>query len=156
MFSKAEHLYLTELKLVRQRPEESRHYIATVLNNLALNYSKSGQIQKALKAYEEVLEILEGDQATPPLSLSTALLNMGHCLLDNGHFARALPLLERCLVISRQNLPVEHLDLANSEKSCILFCIENNTLGNELITHVQFGFFVVRYQRVVHVLSSSK
>jgi tetratricopeptide (TPR) repeat protein len=128
MFSKAEHLYLTELKLVRQRPEESRHYIATVLNNLALNYSKSGQIQKALKAYEEVLEILEGDQATPPLSLSTALLNMGHCLLDNGHFARALPLLERCLVISRQNLPVEHLDLANSIRELSMCCLHLNNV----------------------------
>jgi hypothetical protein len=32
----------------------------------------SGQIEKALRAYEEVLEMQEDDPATPPLSLSTS------------------------------------------------------------------------------------
>ena len=41
-----------------------------VLNNLALNYRLSGQIQKAIKAHEEVVEMMEGDQETPPLLLS--------------------------------------------------------------------------------------
>ena len=42
-----------------------------MLNNLALNYGESGQIEKAIKAYEEVVEMMEGDKETPPLSLST-------------------------------------------------------------------------------------
>ena len=42
----------------------------SVLHNLAVNYRQSGQIEKAIKAYEEVMEIKEGDQETPTLSLS--------------------------------------------------------------------------------------
>ena len=42
-----------------------------MLNNLALSYRASGQIQKAIEAYEEVLEIKTGNKATPVLSLST-------------------------------------------------------------------------------------
>ena len=42
-----------------------------MLNNLASSYRKSGQIQEAIEAYEEVLEIETGDKATPVLSLST-------------------------------------------------------------------------------------
>ena len=41
-----------------------------MLNNLALNYRLSGQIQKAIKAYDEVVEMMEGDKETPSLSLS--------------------------------------------------------------------------------------
>ena len=41
-----------------------------MLNNLALNYQQSGQIEKAIKAYEEVVEIKEGNTDTLPLSLS--------------------------------------------------------------------------------------
>ena len=43
----------------------------SVLNNLALNYLLSGQIEKAIKAYEEVVEMDEGDQETSSLNLST-------------------------------------------------------------------------------------
>jgi tetratricopeptide (TPR) repeat protein len=71
-FEEAEDLYLKELQLERDRPEENRQCIAIVLNNLALNYLYSGQIEKGLKAYEEVLEMKESDPATPPLSLSTS------------------------------------------------------------------------------------
>ena len=42
----------------------------SVLNNLALNYNLSGQIEKAIKAHEEVVEMKESDQETPSLSLS--------------------------------------------------------------------------------------
>ena len=43
----------------------------SVLNNLALNYKLSGQIEKAIKAYEEVVEMMEGDPEIPFLGLST-------------------------------------------------------------------------------------
>ena len=42
--------------------------------------------------------------------------------MDNGQFEKALPLLERSLSIMRENLPGEHLDLANGEIVCILLC----------------------------------
>ena len=41
-----------------------------MLHNLAGNYNLSGQIEKAIKAYEVVVEMEEGDKETPPLSLS--------------------------------------------------------------------------------------
>ena len=41
-----------------------------MLNNLASNYVESGQIEKAIKAYEEVVEMMEGDKEIPSLSLS--------------------------------------------------------------------------------------
>ena len=41
-----------------------------MLHNLALNYNLSGQIEKAIKAYEEVLEIKERYPDTPSLSFS--------------------------------------------------------------------------------------
>ena len=46
-----------------------------MLNNLALSYHNSGQIQKAIEAYEEVLEIMTGDKATP-------VLNLANCKCD--------------------------------------------------------------------------
>ena len=45
-------------------------WFGTVLNNLAVNYDKSGQLEKAIKAYENVVEMHTGDPETPPLSLS--------------------------------------------------------------------------------------
>ena len=44
--------------------------IFAVLNNLALNYSHSGRVGKAIEAYEQVVEMMTGDPRTPLLSLS--------------------------------------------------------------------------------------
>ena len=64
--------------MVRHRDNTENFFIAllllcnvAVLNNLALSYRKSGQIQKALEAYEEVVEMKTRNKATPVLSLST-------------------------------------------------------------------------------------
>ena len=75
--------------------------------------------------------------------------------MDNGQFEKALPLLERSLSIKRQNLPREHLDLANGEIACILLCwmeFMSNSRRNELISDGRFGLFVLSYQTVVLVL----
>ena len=64
-------------------------------------------------------------------------MNMGQCLMDNGQYEKALPLLERTLSIRRENLPGEHLDLANGEIACILLCwmdFMSNSRRNEWIT----------------------
>ena len=45
--------------------------IFAVLNNLALNYSSSGRVGKAIEAYEQVVEMDSGDPRTPLLSLAT-------------------------------------------------------------------------------------
>ena len=76
--------------------------------------------------------------------------------MNNGQFEKALPLLERSLSIMRENLPGEHLNLANGEIVCILLCWMDfmiNSRRNELITDGQFGLFVLSYQTVVLVLS---
>ena len=39
--------------------------------------------------------------------------------MENGQFEKALPLLERCLSIRRDNLQGDHLDLADGEIICI-------------------------------------
>ena len=44
--------------------------IFAVLNNLALNYSHSGRVGKAIEAYEQVLQIQNEDPGTPLLNLS--------------------------------------------------------------------------------------
>ena len=49
-----------------------------------------------------------------------ALKNLGCCLMDDGQFKRALPLLERSLSISREHLPGDHLDLAHGKIICII------------------------------------
>ena len=75
--------------------------------------------------------------------------------MDNGQFEKALPLLERTLSIMRENLPGEHLDLANGEIACILLCWMDfmiNSRRNELISDGKFGLFVLSYQTVVQVL----
>ena len=45
--------------------------IFAVLNNLAVNYSHSGRVGKAIEAYEQVVEIQNEDPGTPLLCLST-------------------------------------------------------------------------------------
>jgi hypothetical protein len=45
----------------------------------------------------------------------TALQYMGYCLINNGEYERALPILNRCLSIRRDNLPEDHIDLAIGE-----------------------------------------
>jgi Tfp pilus assembly protein PilF len=87
---------------------------------LAVVYIKSGQIQKANKAYEEVLEMSRRDPETPAhmISLASSLLNMGWCLLKNAEAERALPILERSLMIMRENLPENHLHLAHCKIIC--------------------------------------
>ena len=49
-----------------------------------------------------------------------ALGNLGQCLMDNGQFEKALPLLERSLSIRREHLPGDHLDLADGKIICII------------------------------------
>ena len=49
-----------------------------------------------------------------------ALENLGQCLMDNGQFEKALPLLERSLSISREHLPGDHLNLAHGKIICII------------------------------------
>ena len=48
------------------------------------------------------------------------LKNLGDCLMKDGQFKRALPLLERSLSISREHLPGDHLDLAHGKIICII------------------------------------
>ena len=43
--------------------------------------------------------------------------------MENSQFEKALPLLERCLSINRENLPGNHLHLANGEIICILLSL---------------------------------
>ena len=43
--------------------------------------------------------------------------------MENIQFEKALPLLERSLSINRENLPGNHLELANGEIICILQCV---------------------------------
>ena len=45
--------------------------IFAVLNNLAVNYSHSGRVGKAIEAYEQVVQIQNEDLGTPLLGLST-------------------------------------------------------------------------------------
>ena len=45
--------------------------IFAVLNNLALNYSHSGRVGKAIETYEQVVEMKTRDPGTPLLGLST-------------------------------------------------------------------------------------
>ena len=45
------------------------------LHNLALSYNESGQTQKAIETYKEVLEMKKGDLETPSLSLSQCRYN---------------------------------------------------------------------------------
>ena len=49
-----------------------------------------------------------------------ALGNLGHCLMENGQFEKALALLERSLSISREHLPGDHFDLADGKIICII------------------------------------
>ena len=48
------------------------------------------------------------------------MLNMAGCLMDNGQFEEALPLLERSLSVMREHLPGDHVELAKGEIICIL------------------------------------
>jgi hypothetical protein len=43
---------------------------------------------------------------------------MGWCLLKNAEAERALPILERSLMIMRENLPENHLHLAHCKIIC--------------------------------------
>ena len=53
--------------------------------------------------------------------------------MENGQFEKALPLLEISLASMRENLPGDHLDMANGEKICILLywrvCMTINKKG---------------------------
>jgi hypothetical protein len=44
-----------------------------MLNNLAATYILSGQIQKAIETYEEVIEIQTGNPQTPAITLATCM-----------------------------------------------------------------------------------
>ena len=55
-----------------------------------------------------------------------ALGNLGHCLMENGQFERALLLLERTLSIRREYLPGGHFDLANGKIHVILELLHGN------------------------------
>jgi tetratricopeptide (TPR) repeat protein len=73
MYAEAQHMYQTLLSLWRDRPGDNRRDIAFVSNNLALIYQNSGQIQKAMKTYKEVLEVMRGDSEVPAISLATGM-----------------------------------------------------------------------------------
>jgi tetratricopeptide (TPR) repeat protein len=70
MFDEAESLYLEELSLLKVNPEENSDRIASVLNNLALSYNESGQTERAIKTFEEVMEIKTDNSDTTCISLS--------------------------------------------------------------------------------------
>jgi tetratricopeptide (TPR) repeat protein len=127
MFTDAESLYQMQIALLKENPqdEENRREIAVAVNNLALNYSASGRIDKAIETYEQALEMqTEDEEPEVLLSYSTSLGNLGHTLMENGQFEEALPLLETCLSINRENLPEEHFDLAHALRE-LSMCCEN-------------------------------
>ena len=49
-----------------------------------------------------------------------ALKSLGHCLMKDCQFKRALALLERSLSIKREHLPGDHFDLADGKIICII------------------------------------
>jgi hypothetical protein len=71
MYSEAEHVFQLSLSLWRNRPGDNKFNIGTVLNNLAVTYISSGQTQKAIETYEEVMEIMTGDPQIPAINLAT-------------------------------------------------------------------------------------
>ena len=50
-------------------------WFVSALGNLALSYCYSGQLQKAIETYEQVVGMMTGDRETPILSLSTCMYN---------------------------------------------------------------------------------
>ena len=56
----------------------------SVLNNLALSYSKSGQIEKAIEMHEEVVKMKTGFAEIHPLTLSV-------CAYDTLLFVKYQP-----------------------------------------------------------------
>ena len=70
-----------------------------------------------------------------------ALANLGQCLMQNGQCEKALPLLERCLSISREHLPGDHVDMASGEIVYIV-CLTILTITVEEMTCLSADSFV--------------
>ncbi|CAF1358418.1 unnamed protein product [Adineta steineri] len=108
-FNKAEELYNVLLKQTSDESEKAIYYSQ-------LGYAKldQGDYDKAIRYYEQVLEIFEHTLPSNHLSLAISYNNNGSVYYKMGEYSKALSFCEKALEIQQKTLPSNHLDLAES------------------------------------------
>ncbi|MBX2876296.1 MAG: CHAT domain-containing protein [Saprospiraceae bacterium] len=113
-YIQAEPLFLDAAHRLEQRGDTLHPYYNVVLNNFALHYTGTDQLDKALPLALRSLEITAGIQGKESTAYGTRLENIANIYLRLGQRELALAYITKALENSRQTLPAESPDLAIS------------------------------------------
>ncbi|XP_062504029.1 nephrocystin-3-like [Corticium candelabrum] len=101
-------------QLLQQLPSSPMRndLFATTLDNLAIAYQIDEKYDKAIKTYEESLELNRRCDDGNLAQMSTILINLGSCYRESGKLEKSLTLREEAVKISRSCYSSSHPSLA--------------------------------------------
>ncbi|CAF0851681.1 unnamed protein product [Adineta steineri] len=108
-FNKAEELYNILLEQTSDDNEKALCY-----GGLGYIKDDQGDYEKAIRYYEQGLEIKQKNLSLNHPSLATSYTNIGNVYGSMGEYSKALSFYEKALEIRERTLPLNHPDLANS------------------------------------------
>ncbi|NRB53464.1 MAG: tetratricopeptide repeat protein [Saprospiraceae bacterium] len=113
-YIQSEPLFLDAIRRLELRGDTLHPYYNVMLNNFALHYMGTDQLDKALPLALRSLEITERIQGQESTAYGTRLENLANIYLKLGQTQLALDYISAALDNSRKTLPAESPDLAIS------------------------------------------
>ncbi|CAF0755033.1 unnamed protein product [Adineta steineri] len=108
-FKKAEELYNALLEQTSDHDEKALYYVS-----LGYAYNKQGDYEKAIRYYEEGLEISQKTLPSNHPDLVILYNNIGNVYDNMAEYPKALSFYAKALDITQKTLPSNHPDLATS------------------------------------------
>ncbi|XP_053396226.1 nephrocystin-3-like isoform X2 [Mercenaria mercenaria] len=104
-FEEAERYHFESLKRRKEIQGEDHPFVGACLNNIGIMYYLKGDSHKALKFYEEGLEI-KRKSATPVISLVNSLSNTANMYSETGNSKKAHILLDEAIeLLNKEKVP---------------------------------------------------
>ncbi|XP_053396230.1 uncharacterized protein LOC123550891 isoform X1 [Mercenaria mercenaria] len=107
-FDEAKKYHFESLKRRKEIQGEDHPFVGACLNNIGIMYYQKGDSHKALKFYEEGLEI-KRKSATPMISLVNSLSNTANMYSETGNSKKAHILLDEAMeLLNKEKVPSRH------------------------------------------------
>jgi CHAT domain-containing protein/Tfp pilus assembly protein PilF len=113
-YDKAETLFLSALKIRKEKSGENSENYAYTLNNLSLLYKETARYFEAEESYLKVKSIFEKIYSENSPFIAVVLNNLGTLYMEMGQYLKSEPLFIKALDIYKETIGEEHLYYMNA------------------------------------------
>ena len=114
-------------------PEENKKNRQRIMHNLAIDYYRNGELEKALNLEKQALGIAETLYAQKPAMLASDLGTQSLIYHKLGNITESIKLANKELeIFKNNNYPTDHPNIINSQNDLALLYYENGDTNNSL------------------------